>query len=78
MKQIIVVLIMMVLVSGAYAKMPDYLPQAGELQEWEPAGTPQHVVGDDLFLLINGGAEIYHENPMTANGGWSKATPYNY
>ena len=52
---------MIVLVSGAYAKMPDYFPQAVELQEWEPAGTPQHVVGDDLFLLINGAAEIYHE-----------------
>lgn len=52
---------MIILVSGAYAKMPDYLPKAAELQEWEPAGTPQHVVGDDLFLLINGAAEIYHE-----------------
>jgi hypothetical protein len=61
MKQMIVVFVMIVLVSGAYAKMPDYLPKAAELQEWEPAGTPQHVVGDDLFLLINGGAEIYYE-----------------
>jgi predicted amidohydrolase YtcJ len=42
-------------------QMADYLPQPGELNEWEPAGTSQHVVGDDLFLLINGGAEIYHE-----------------
>ncbi len=61
MKQMIVVFVIIVLVSGAYAKMPDYLPQAAELQEWEPAGTAQHVVGDDLFLLINGAAEIYHE-----------------
>jgi hypothetical protein len=52
---------MIIVVGGTYAKMPDYLPQAAELQEWEPAGTPQHVIGDDLFLLINGGAEIYHE-----------------
>jgi hypothetical protein len=52
---------MIIVVSGVYAKMPDYLPQAEELQEWEPSDTPQHVVGDDLFLLINGGAEIYYE-----------------
>jgi hypothetical protein len=61
MKQMIVVFVMIVLVSGAYAKMPDYLPQAAELKEWEPVGTAEYVVGDDLFLLINGGAEIYHE-----------------
>jgi hypothetical protein len=52
---------MIVLVSGAYAKLPDYLPSAAELKNWEPAGTAQHVKGDDLFLLINGGAEIYYE-----------------
>ncbi|UCH93448.1 MAG: hypothetical protein JSV88_24690, partial [Candidatus Aminicenantes bacterium] len=61
MKQVILFIVMIILVSGAYAKMPDYLPQAAELQEWEAVGTPQHVVGDDLFLLINGAAEIYHE-----------------
>jgi hypothetical protein len=41
--------------------MSVYLPQPGELEDWEPSGNPQHVIGDDLFLLINGGAEIYHE-----------------
>ncbi|NIM15701.1 MAG: hypothetical protein GTN82_28375 [Candidatus Aminicenantes bacterium] len=41
--------------------MAVYLPQPGELKEWEPSDNPQHVIGDDLFLLINGGAEIYHE-----------------
>ena len=41
--------------------MAVYLPQPGELKEWEPSGDSQHVIGDDLFLLINGGAEIYHE-----------------
>jgi hypothetical protein len=61
MKKIIVVLLMTVFVSGVHAKISDYLPQTGELRDWEPTGTPQHVVGDDLFLLINGGAEIYHE-----------------
>jgi hypothetical protein len=38
-----------------------YLPQAGEAGSWRPEDEPQHVEGDDLFLLINGGAEIYHE-----------------
>jgi hypothetical protein len=61
MKQMIVVFVMIVLVSGAYAGMPDYLPKAAELKDWEPAGTVEYIVGDDLFLLINGGAEIYHE-----------------
>ena len=61
MKQMIVVFVIIVLVSGVYAGMTDYLPKAAELKDWEPSGTPQHVVGDDLFLLINGGAEIYHE-----------------
>lgn len=41
--------------------MASFLPQTGELKGWEPVGTPQHMIGEDLFLLINGGAEIYHE-----------------
>lgn len=28
---------------------------------WETKGAPQEYKGDDLFLYINGGAEIYHE-----------------
>ncbi len=38
-----------------------HLPQAGDAAAWKPSETPQFVEGDDLFLLINGGAEIYHE-----------------
>ena len=38
-----------------------YLPESVETGEWERAGAPDLYVGDDLFLLINGGAEIYHE-----------------
>lgn len=37
------------------------LPAADELPGWQPGGKPEHVVGEDLFLLINGGAEIYYE-----------------
>ncbi|MDQ1352246.1 MAG: hypothetical protein QG657_2552 [Acidobacteriota bacterium] len=48
---------------GAFllGEMESYLPQPGDLKEWEPSGEPQYVKGDDLFLLIDGGAEVYHE-----------------
>lgn len=32
-----------------------------ELADWAAKGAPEVYVGDDLFLYINGGAEIYHE-----------------
>lgn len=38
-----------------------FLPQKGDCGDWKPVGVPEHAVGEDLFLLINGGAEIYHE-----------------
>ena len=38
-----------------------YLPDESSLEGWEPLGDPQTAEGDDLFLLINGGAEIYNE-----------------
>lgn len=37
------------------------LPTEDELGDWTPVGDPQTAVGEDLFLLINGGAEIYYE-----------------
>jgi len=38
-----------------------YLPQKNELGNWSPMGKPQTAEGEDLILLINGGAEIYFE-----------------
>jgi hypothetical protein len=38
-----------------------YLPSASDVQEWSPSGRAQHYKGEDLFLYINGGAEIYQE-----------------
>ncbi|MGM0467069.1 MAG: DUF6599 family protein [Acidobacteriota bacterium] len=38
-----------------------YLPEENELKKWKPLSSPQTAEGDDLFHLINGGAEIYHE-----------------
>lgn len=39
----------------------NYLPQSGELEEWQPVGSPQKFVGENLYSLINGGAVIYYE-----------------
>lgn len=38
-----------------------YLPDQSELKGWRPLYEPQMVEGEDLYLLINGGAEIYYE-----------------
>jgi hypothetical protein len=37
------------------------LPASNELKDWNPIGQPQKFAGEDLFLYINGGAEIYYE-----------------
>lgn len=36
-------------------------PGAGDLGVWAPVGKPQQHEGLDLYELINGGAELYHE-----------------
>jgi len=38
-----------------------YLPKENEGLTWKPVGEAQTAEGKDLFLLINGGAEIYYE-----------------
>ncbi len=42
-------------------QLKDLLPQKGELGGWLPDGKAKYATGEDLFLLIDGGAEIYHE-----------------
>ncbi len=37
------------------------LPEENEMPAWKPLAEPETAEGEDLFLLINGGAEIYHE-----------------
>lgn len=37
------------------------LPESGEIDGWERERDLHSYLGDDLFLYINGGAEIYHE-----------------
>ncbi|MFC1492752.1 DUF6599 family protein [candidate division KSB1 bacterium] len=38
-----------------------FIPEKDEVSGWGPVDEPQVFVGEDLFILINGGAEIYHE-----------------
>ena len=50
--------------SGKASYQPDLqqsLPGEKETQGWKRTGSPQEYEGEDLFLYINGGAEIYHE-----------------
>ncbi len=37
------------------------LPSSDELTGWSSSDEPQFAQGDDLYLIINGAAEIYHE-----------------
>lgn len=39
-----------------------YLPLANDLDQWQAADTVVTYVSQDLFLLINGGAEMYHRH----------------
>jgi len=46
------------------AEKPDvlhYLPVKEDLAGWSPLGDPQVADGEDLYLLINGAAELYME-----------------
>jgi len=47
--------------SQAYADLSALLPLQAELGEWALAEAPRQAQGDDLFALINGGAELYLE-----------------
>jgi len=46
---------------GSSLDLSAFLPAAQDLQIWEPKAPLQHFKGDDLFLYIDGGAEIYRE-----------------
>jgi hypothetical protein len=42
-------------------KLEVFLPDKGKLQNWKAENAPQLYKGEDLYLYIDGGAEIYHE-----------------
>jgi hypothetical protein len=46
---------------AALLNLVKYLPGRPDLQGWAPKGKPQIYKGEDLFLYIDGGAEIFHE-----------------
>jgi len=48
------------------------LPKEAELAGWTAVGSPQEFEGDDLFVYIDGGAEIYLEY------GFSRAVVQDY
>lgn len=48
------------------------LPEESELPGWAPQGDPQTAAGDDLYLLIDGGAETYLQY------GFSRAAIHSY
>lgn len=41
--------------------LSQYLPQSGEAEKWVRDCISQEYKGEDLYLYIDGGAEIYHE-----------------
>lgn len=46
---------------GLQGGLSRYLPQSDEVGGWIRNDIPQEYKGEDLYLYINGGAEIYHE-----------------
>ncbi len=46
---------------AALRDLAKFLPGRAELQGWAPKDKPRIYKGEDLFLYIDGGAEIFHE-----------------
>ncbi|NTU74630.1 MAG: hypothetical protein HGA86_00715, partial [Anaerolineaceae bacterium] len=42
-----------------------YLPASGEVAGWKLSEAPKNYRGDELFAMIDGGADIYHEYGFT-------------
>ncbi len=47
--------------SPGLTDLKSYLPSDKDIREWHADGPPQDFKGDDLYLYIDGGAEIYRE-----------------
>ena len=47
--------------SPGVSGLRSYLPSGQEAGEWKTDGPPQEFKGEDLYLYIDGGAEIYRE-----------------
>ena len=57
----LILLIMLGSLDMTGQKVENLLPSLANLKGWELTSEPRVFVGDDLFELINGGAEIYYE-----------------
>lgn len=49
----------------APADLSDFLPAGGEVAGVTPGDAPKGYRGDDLYQMINGGADIFHEYGFT-------------
>ena len=47
--------------SPPFQNLEAFLPDKAELRSWKAENAPQLYKGEDLYLYIDGGAEIYHE-----------------
>ena len=65
----IAALLLLIAVSAAAQQGPGdlsgYLPASGEVVGWKLSDAPKNYRGDKLFVMINGGADIYHEYGFT-------------
>jgi hypothetical protein len=64
-----VILIILIAASAAARQASEnlsgYLLSSDEIAGWKLNDTPQNYRGDELFLMINGGAATYHEYGFT-------------
>ena len=62
-------ILILIAVSAAAQQAPgglsDYLPASGAVAGWKLSEAPKSYRGDKLYLMINGGADIYHEYGFT-------------
>lgn len=59
-------LILILAAANAFAKkqpadLSGYLPDSGAIAGWSLSDVPKTYRGDELFMMIDGGADIYHE-----------------
>ena len=63
------VLLLLITANAAAQRGPGdlsgYLPASGEVAGWKLSDAPKNYRGDKLFVMINGGADIYHEYGFT-------------
>ena len=62
-------ILILIAVSSAAQQTPGglsgYLPASGAVAGWKLSEAPKSYRGDKLYLMINGGADIYHEYGFT-------------